>query len=133
MPLDTKAIISRVQSGKPFITGRYLGMSFSELMCKVKGNPNLKENRIVLKHTVSNANGIHVYTEFLPPGTVIEKDSGGVITKAVLPDRSERTQAIKSDAEVVIDLFKYQRDGVGLDVMGDLHVVTATATPEPKK
>lgn len=133
MPLTAAQIQSRLATGKPFIVGTYLGMNISELMCKVKGNANLKENRVIAKHTVTNSNGIHVYSEFLPPGTIVDKDESGLITKVLLPDRSLKVQQVKSGAEVVVDLFKYARDGVGIDIMGDLHPVVQPETIPPTK
>jgi hypothetical protein len=123
MPLTPAQLTAKAAQGKPFIVANYFGYQISELMCKTKGNPNIKENRVIAKHTVANTNGIHVYSEFLPPGTVVEKDKSGTAIKAILPDRSEKTQVIKTGAEVLVTLFKYARDGVGMDIMGDIEVI----------
>jgi len=103
--------------------GTYLGCKFEEMLCKTKADPNVKEVRVIVKHTVHNQNAIHVYSEFLPPHTVVEKDKNGVITKATLPDRSEKVQNVKNGAEVLVTVTSYDRDGVGVRIMGDLEVV----------
>jgi len=121
MPLSAASIQARVNSGKPFIVGIYIGMSTGELSCKVKGNPNLKENRVICKHTVMNKNGMHVFSEFLQPGAVCEKDKTGQVTRVLLADKTEKVQLIKDGTEVVVDLFKFARDGVGYDIMGEIH------------
>jgi len=123
MPLKPEIRALKEASGRPYVVGIYHGMSYTQMMCKVKDNPNTKENRIILKHLVVNKNGAMVYQEFLPPGTVLEFDKAGVAQKAILPDKTERTQTIKDMAEVCVDLDKYDRDGVGTEIRGNVNLV----------
>jgi len=120
MPLTQEAIAAKIKSGKPFIVGTFLGMEPSEQMCKTKGNPNVKENRVILKHMVRNKNGIHVFSEFLPPGSTVEKDKTGEITKVTDDKGVVRASSMKVGQEVCVDLFAFERDGVGMKIMGEV-------------
>jgi len=128
MPLNPTQLQARINSGKPFIVGQYLGAQPQEMLCSVKDSKGrkteAKENRVFIKHTVVNANGIHVYSEWLDQGARLEKDKTGVVTRVLLRDGTVKESQLKPMTEVVVDLFKYARDGVGMDIMGDVHPIT---------
>jgi len=124
MPLSQKELEMKVASGKPFIVGTYLGVEPSELMCKVKGRPDMKENRVIRKHTVKNRNGLHVYSEFMQPGSRVEKDTLGNIVKVFDEKGKEVNGTLKVGQEVVVDLWKFERDGVGIDIMGEVKALS---------
>lgn len=110
MPLTNEQLQTRVASGKPFIVGTYLGSTTDTIKAKSKANPLIKVDRVVRKHTVHNKNGIHVFSEW---------HNEGVVEAAVPPP------ALTAGQEVVVTLFKFSRDGVGYDIMGDVEPVKA--------
>lgn len=107
--MDQKQITALVEGGKPFIVGRYMGAKVETMNCKVKGSQTLKEERVIEKHTVINANGIHVVSVWHPSGT--KKD-------AVKPT------AFKLETPVIVSLWSFKRDGVGFDCGGEMTPVT---------
>jgi len=112
-----------VNKGRPFIEAKYLGVDIAEQMCKVKGNALVKENRVMRKHTLKNKHGIHVFTEFMPPGSVVERDARGDIVR-VLDDKGVLVvQSVPDGAQDRVTLTQYFRGGVGFKVSGQLEVL----------
>jgi len=120
MPLTQEQIAQRIKNGKPFITGTFLGTDIAELMCKVKGSATVKESRVIRKHTVKNKNGIHVYSQFLNPGSRVERDKSGDVLKVIDEHGAEVVGTLKMGEEVVVDLQAYNRDGIGIAIMGEV-------------
>jgi len=120
MPLPIAKLQSLVESGKAFIVGRFLGCEVGEMLCRVKGDASKKELRIIRRHTVHNRNAVHVYTEFLNVGARVEKDKDGRITKVWDDKNIELTSNLKEGQEVLVVLQKYERDGAGHNIQGEV-------------
>jgi len=116
---NEKQIEVRVRAGKPFIVGQFVRMDIQEQMCRVAGNPAMKENRVIRKFTVMNANGVHVHSDFMEPGSRVERDSAGAVVKVFDKSGVEVKSSLKVGDTVIVDLRQYDRDGVGYRIAGE--------------
>lgn len=123
MPLTQSKLQSLVDSGKAFIVGRFLGCEPGEMMCRTKADPSKKEMRYIRRHTVHNRNAVHVYTEFLNVGARVEKDKDGNITKVWDDKGIELVSNLKAGQEVLVVLQKYERDGAGQSIQGEVTAI----------
>jgi len=121
--LKAEQIVARITAGRPFIVGTYLSFDVAEQQCKVRGNPNVRENRVLIKHTVKNRLGIIVLVEFLEPGAIVERDASGDVLKVKTVKNELITQSIKTGAPCVITCSQFDRDGVGFKAMGTIEPV----------
>lgn len=113
-----------IREGKPFIVGTYLGCDIAEQMFGSKANPAVKENRVILQHTVKNKNGIHVFAEWLEAGSYVVKDAKTQeVTHAVDTKKEVRKQTIATGATVLVTLTQFERDGVGKRISGAVEVL----------
>jgi len=100
-----------IDAGQPFIEATYVGGSVETVNAQVKGaSKGVKEARVVVKHLLNRGAKAYVVNEWLPAGT-----------KA-----ADVTITFKPGDMILIELWAYSRDGVGMDCMGQMSLVEFT-------